>query len=75
MVSMINEHDVVRLVREIPAIGLSKDQVGVVVFIYTSDNLPAGFEVEFFNDAGETIAVETINIDDVTLIEKAKDNS
>lgn len=53
---MIAEHDLVVLRRDRPEHGLEAGDVGVVVNCYGSD----GYEVEFVNAAGETLAVLTL---------------
>jgi hypothetical protein len=53
---MIKEHDLVVLKRNLPDKNLEAGDVGVVVACYDTD----GFEVEFVNAAGETIAVLTL---------------
>lgn len=57
---MIREHDSVVLTADLPALGLVAGDVGVVVHAYERG---AGYEVEFVNFDGETIAVETVQAD------------
>jgi len=54
---MIREHDSVVLTTDLPAHGLVAGDVGVVVHVYERE---AGYEVEFVNFDGETIAVESV---------------
>jgi hypothetical protein len=54
---MIREHDSVVLTRDLPTRGLVAGDVGVVVHAYDGGT---GYEVEFVNFDGETIAVETV---------------
>jgi hypothetical protein len=54
---MIREHDSVVLTADLPARGLVAGDVGVVVHVYERG---AGYEVEFVNFDGETIAVEAV---------------
>lgn len=55
------------LVVDLPDKGLEKGDVGVVVEIYGDHN---GYEVEFMTKEGRTIAVETLNPDQVRAIGK-----
>ena len=55
------------LVVDLPDKGLEKGDVGVVVEIYGDHN---GYEVEFMTKEGRTIAVETLNPDQVRAIDK-----
>jgi ATP-dependent exoDNAse (exonuclease V) alpha subunit len=54
---MILEHDSVVLTRDVPTSGLVAGDVGVVVHVYDRGT---GYEVEFVNFDGETIAVESV---------------
>ncbi len=47
----------VTLVRDLPARGLKAGDGGAVVEVYGNG---ASYEVEFFNGAGETVAVENV---------------
>ena len=59
---MIQEHDTVVLVRDLPTLGLERGDVGAVVHIY---NDQAAVEVEFVSGAGMTVGVETLALKDV----------
>lgn len=61
---MIKELDVVTLTREIHEHKLAKGSKGAVVHCYTDDQ---GFEVEFVSEAGETIALLTLERADIQL--------
>jgi hypothetical protein len=54
---MIEEHDLVVLLSDIPANDLVQGDVGTVVHIYTAAN---AYEVEFADYHGETLAVLTL---------------
>jgi hypothetical protein len=56
---MIREHDMVVLVRDLPERGLKKGQIGAVVMVHDS----AGYEVEFVDSDGKTIAVVPLSAD------------
>ena len=58
---MHKEHDVVVLLRDLPASGLVRGDVGAVVGVYAS----GGYEVEFTAPEGETVAVVTLAEGDV----------
>ncbi len=59
---MIEELDLVALLTDRPAVTLRRGDVGTVVHIYGSGDL---YEVEFMNAKGDTVAVETLNADEV----------
>lgn len=59
---MIQEHDTVVLVRDLPVLGLEQGDVGAVVHIYGDQ---VAVEVEFVSGAGMTIGVETLELKDV----------
>jgi hypothetical protein len=54
---MINEHDCVVLLRDIPEESLTAGDVGTVVHVHGSG---AGYEVEFMTLTGDTIAVTSV---------------
>jgi hypothetical protein len=54
---MINEHDCVVLLKDIPEEGLAAGDVGTVVHIHRNN---AGYEVEFMTLTGDTIAVASV---------------
>jgi Domain of unknown function (DUF4926) len=58
---MHKEHDVVVLLRDLPACGLVRGDVGAVVGVYAS----GGYEVEFTAPEGETVAVVTLAEGDI----------
>ena len=55
---MFNEYDVVRLVSELRSKGLKGGTRGAIVMVYPGD--PPEYEVEFVDEEGNTLAVETI---------------
>lgn len=59
---MINELDIVALLRELPEHNLTRGDLGTVVHVY-SDGL--AYEVEFMTLTGDTIGVVTLEVDDV----------
>lgn len=59
---MIAELDLVALTHDLPTHGLSRDDVGTVVHRY-ADKL--AFEVEFVTTGGTTVAVLTLDRDDI----------
>ena len=58
---MINELDSVALVKDIPEHGLKAGDVGTVVLLHGS----RGYEVEFMTLNGDTVAVATLEPQDV----------
>jgi hypothetical protein len=54
---MINEHDCIVLLEDIPEEGLTAGDVGTVVHIHGNN---AGYEVEFMTLTGDTIAVASV---------------
>lgn len=63
---MLKLLDVVALVKDIPELGLNRDQEGTILEIY---NNGVAFEVDFVDDEGKTIALETIKSEYLKLIE------
>ena len=63
---MIQELDLVALLTDRPAPGLYRGDVGTVVHIYHTGDL---YEVEFMNANGDTVAVETLNADEVWAVD------
>ena len=59
---MIKELDTVVLSRDLPERGLKRGDIGAVVHCYKSGQ---AFEVEFITGQGETVAVVTLNSEDV----------
>jgi hypothetical protein len=62
----INELDAVALTSDLPAYGLKQGDVGAVVLIHGDQ---AGFEVEFVGYDGHTVALVTLNRDQVRPLE------
>ena len=62
---MIKELDSVVLTHDIEDYGLKKGDIGAVVHCYTDGN---AFEVEFITAEGKTIAVLTLNVNDIRLM-------
>jgi hypothetical protein len=58
----MNEHDWVVLKRDIPEHGLTEGDLGTVVHIYNDGR---AFEVEFTLASGDTVAVLTLEAEDV----------
>ncbi len=58
----MKEHDLVVLEKDISEYGLKKGDVGAIVHIYKKPN---AFEVEFCSADGHTIALMTLNKDDL----------
>ena len=59
--SVIREHDLLVLTRDLPEGGLEAGDVGVVVAVYEG----GGVEMEFVSADGETLAVLTLTDADV----------
>lgn len=57
---MYKEYDIVKLIKTIPGKEVSENDKGIIVMIHKENNLPLAYEVEFFNKAGNTIAVLTV---------------
>ncbi|MGA0559418.1 DUF4926 domain-containing protein [Larkinella sp. VNQ87] len=58
----MKEGDLVALLIDLPARQLAAGDVGTIAYIYQNG---AGYEVEFVNANGDTIAVETLKADQV----------
>jgi hypothetical protein len=63
---MITEHSLVVLDAEPPHDKLSRGDVGTVVHVYKDGK---GFEVEFVDGGGQTVALVTVGSDDVRPIQ------
>ena len=61
---MAKEHTLVALTEDRPADGLAEGDVGTVVHVQGE----IGYEVEFFNGAGGTVAVLSLPADAVRLL-------
>ena len=66
---MIDESDLVALLIDLPEAALVRGDVGTVAMIHGEQK---GFEVEFVNADGKTIAVETLNRDQIKKIKQEK---
>ncbi len=64
MNNSINEIDVVALTQDLPKLGLNKGETGTVVDISES----GVFLVEFSNENGEAIALESLKREQITLV-------
>lgn len=62
---MIKEYDVVTLGRDIQEENLKAGMKGKVVMIYNEPNLPTGYEIEFMDKEGNTIALITLTEKDI----------
>lgn len=58
----MNEHELTVLTRDIPEHGLTRGDVGTIVHVYSGGE---AYEVEFILASGETVAVLTLEPDDV----------
>jgi hypothetical protein len=57
---MFNEYDVVQLKVPIPSKNLPQGARGTVLIIYNEPGLPLAYEVEFLDQEGNTLALETL---------------
>jgi hypothetical protein len=67
------EHDVVRLLRDLPEHNLSAGSTGAVVMDYSKhsdEKLPAAYEVEFVDSEGVTKALVTVAEDDLEVVSR-----
>ena len=62
---MMNEYDVVRLKRTVPEVPLPQGTRGTIVHVYPAD--PTGYEVEFVDEAGKTLGIYTVSVNDLEL--------
>lgn len=60
--SSLKELDLAALRHDLPAYGLVAGDIGTIVFVYEDGQ---AFEVEFIAEDGRTVAVETLNADEV----------
>jgi hypothetical protein len=61
---MLNEYAVVIATKDLSK-GVKRGCVGTIVMVY--DNPSLAYEVEFFNDNGDTIELLTVEPDDIRL--------
>jgi hypothetical protein len=64
MNNTINEINIVALTQDLPKLGLNKEQAGTVVDISES----GVFLVEFSNEKGEMISLESLKREQITLV-------
>ncbi|MBX2991444.1 MAG: DUF4926 domain-containing protein [Bacteroidetes bacterium] len=64
---MIREHNMVALTRDIDTYGLKADDVGTIVHCYPDST---AFEVEFIKTGGDTIAVLTLEREEIRTLEE-----
>jgi len=64
---MIKEHEEIVLAEDLPQYGLKRGDIGTVVYIHQGGK---GFEVEFVALDGETLAVATVDANQVRQIRK-----
>lgn len=62
VVRMLSEHSIVVLTRDIPDAGLCSGDVGAIVHVYSAGD---AYEVEFVEGDGTTVAVVTLDSQDV----------
>jgi hypothetical protein len=63
---VFEEYDVVRLVSDLESKGLKAGNRGAIVMIYPSE--PPEYEVEFVDENGNTLAIETVKIEQIEKI-------
>lgn len=66
---MIQENDLVALLTDLPAINLTRGDVGTIAHVYQSGTR---YEVEFVNAKGDTIAVETLTTDQIRRVDESR---
>lgn len=66
---MIEESDLVALLIDLPGADLMRGDVGTVAMIHGDQQ---GFEIEFVNASGKTIAVETLHQSQIKKINHQK---
>ncbi len=66
--TLIDETDLVALLIDLPAANLVRGDVGTIALVHGNQQ---AFEVEFVNAGGKTIAVETLNRDQIKKIDQA----
>jgi hypothetical protein len=66
---MIQELDRVVLKKHLPDLGLEAGDIGTVVLVHDGGR---GFEVEFVTLGGDTVAVTTLNAEDVRPVDRNK---
>lgn len=59
---MFQDYDVVRLKHDMPSAGVTTRMIGAIVMVYPGAEPPA-YEVEFVDEGGKTVALLTLNED------------
>jgi hypothetical protein len=83
---MLHENDVIRLKHNIPAnsptawpgipaTALTSGTVGSIVMVYTTNSTNPEYEVEFVDSDGYTLALLTLQEDDIELVDTALSQS
>ncbi|GAB3784126.1 hypothetical protein GCM10028818_43210 [Spirosoma horti] len=66
---MIQENDLVVLLTDLPTVSLRRGDVGTIAHVYQSGTR---YEVEFVNAKGDTIAVETLTVDQIKKVDESR---
>ena len=67
---MIKDYDVVELLEDKPDFKLKKGDKGTILMVLSAS--PIVYEIEFMDDEGETLAIESIEGDSVKLFWSAE---
>lgn len=57
------------------AVPLKAGQRGQIMEIYSPPGIPTGYHVEFFDDAGNTVALMIVTADDIRPLNQARSGS
>jgi hypothetical protein len=63
---MLKEFDVVVLKKEVPGLAVPASTEGAIVAVYDAEP-PGAYEVEFFDETGNTLSVEAVTGDNLEL--------
>lgn len=62
---MINEYDIIKLKAPLPSKNLPLGAKGTVLIVYNEPKLPRAYEIEFLDEEGNTLAIVTLNDDEI----------
>jgi mono/diheme cytochrome c family protein len=74
-VEMFQEYDIIRLKHALPARGLSVGATGTILLIYEQPALPRAYEIEFTDGNGNTLALLTLQEEEIEKAEIKSENS
>ena len=62
---MFHEYDVIKLKKDNPSRNLYAGVKGTILMVYDEPHLPRAYEVEFLDEEGKTLALLTLQEDEI----------